>query len=1046
MAVNQAPMPSFATGLPCRREALVKLLVGLLGPVELRAGERYSALGSAKERLALAALSWDIGKAVSTDTLVNRIWDDDLPARPRDSLYTYMSRLRRSLHELGGQGAPVLSGRAQTYVLEAAPETVDLRRYTVLTDRARTLQEDGRSHEALALLEEAGGLWRGEPLAGLPGTWAAQVRAVIGDRHLEAVLLHAEAALRLGRYAEAVAGLSPLAERHADNEALLECFALALYSSGRVEEAARTMQRALRRMTREHGIEPGQRLRWLHEGILNGAPAADLLPPPPDRPTPLQTSAEPVPDNLPSDVVWVGREEELRQLSEGIADLDDRPPGAALVRTIDGMAATGKTALAVHAAHTLCEHFPSAHLFLDLRAHASFQEPLGTAAALTELLRALGHSSDELPRSTAELITLWRTTMAVSRAVIVLDDATGPEQVRPLLPGSSRSLIIVTSRYRLTGLSQARSLSLEAMRLPDAVRLFRERVGAHRKVHEEDVAEVVRLLGRLPLGVEMVASRLQAHPAWTTADLRERFARRVTRLPEIRDAGRELAHVFADSYNTLTERQQLVFRRVGLHLGAEFGTSAAAALAGLPEDETDRVLEELNAHHLISEPVPHRYRLHDLLREFAVGHAEAEGGGQREEAIARLVDLYLHAADQADRRTYPQRLRLPIPGSSSQPSDPPWGRGSPSQWFITEGPNLLATAEYVHRHSTARELAYVAHVLAGYLDAEGYLATAETLLRAAVAYWCETSDSAAEIRARLDLNTVLIHVGDYAAAIETLTKASEIAGAIGDIELKAEALHQISMAHWQTGAYEEAFRYQQECLSIRMSGANRLQQARSLNMAGILLGHLGQYGDSLRYFERALSKYQGTRDITGEYKTLNNIAEVQHALGDTENASRTFRQAIEMSREVGKRMDTATLEMNLAGVLSASGQRTEALGLYEEALVIFRSAGDKRNESITLNGIGEVLQAMDRCEDAIEYHQVALTIAEAIAAANEQAQALRHLGVAEHRTGRLGEADGHLRASLMLAHRMHAAAEEAETRAVLDELGRQRGRLGGSTQ
>lgn len=1024
-------------------EALVTLLIRLLGPVELRAGDQRSALGSAKERLVLAALSWDIGKAVSADALVDRIWDE-LPARPRDSLYTYISRIRRTLHEMGGQRAPALSWRAQAYVLEAAPDAVDLSRYTALTDEARALHTNGRSQEALARLAEAGGLWRGEPLAGIPGRWAESARGVMRDRQLDAALLHAEAAVRLGRYGEVVAELSPLAERHANNEALLEYLVLALYASGRVEDASRTMQRTSQRMARDHGIEPGQRLRRLHEGILNGAPAADLLPPP-DRPIPLQDSARAtpglVPDNLPSDVVWVGREEELRELSEGITDLGARPPGAALVRTIDGMGACGKTALAVHLAHTLREHFPSARIFLDLRAHAPFQEQLGTAAALTELLRALGHASSELPRSTAELITLWRTTMATCRAVIVLDDAAGAEQVKPLLPGSSRSLVIVTSRRRLTGLPQARRLSLDVMRSSDAVQLFHGHVGPGRTVREEDVAEIVRLCGRLPLAVEMAASRLQAHPSWTTADLRERFTQKTARLPEIRDAGRELTHVFEDSYNVLTERQQLVFRRLGLHFGVEFGTGAAAALAGLSEDETDRVLEELSVRHLVNEPMPHRYRLHDLLREFAAKHAEREGEGQREEAMGRLVQWYLGMADQADRRTYPQRLRLPLQEPSSQQDEPPWGNASPHQWFIAEGANLLAMAEYTRRHGTARELAVVAHVLAGYLDAEGYLATAETLLRGAVAHWTETSDRSAEICARLDLNTVLIDLGNYAGAIETLTEASGIASAVGDVAMNAEALHQISMAHWQTGAYGEALSCQQECLSIRMKSADRLQQARSLNMIGILLGHLGKYRDSLGYFDRALSSYHDTGDITGKYKTLNNIAEIQRKSGETESAGRTYRQAIEMSRDVGKRMDSATLQMNLASVLSDSGRQAEALGQYEEALVVFRGAGAKRNESITLNGIGEVLQATGRCEAAIAYHQAALAIAESISAANEQAQALRQLGVAEHRTGQLGKADEHLRASLTLASRMHAVVEEAETRAALAELAGERRQL-----
>ncbi|MGW7352951.1 tetratricopeptide repeat protein [Streptomyces sp. NPDC054784] len=1025
-------------------EAPVKLRIRMLGPVELRAGMQHSALGSAKERLTLAALAWDVGKAVSADVLIHRVWEDDqLPAKPRDSLYTYVSRIRNALRSMGGADAPVLSGRTQTYCLEATPDTVDLRCYTGLVDRARTtLRVAGRSREALDLLEEAAGLWGGEPLAGMSGRWAGHAREAIAERHLEAVLLRAEAAVRLGRYAETVSDLAPLVDTHAHNELLVEQLVLALYASGRVDEASRTMQGALRTMSREHGITPGPRLRRVHEGILTGLPMADLLP---TEASALREPAPVVPDNLPSDVVWVGRQEELRYLSGGIGGKPPTDEGnssvrlsaTAYVRTIDGMGASGKTALAVHLAYAFRDQFPSARLFLNLRAHAPYQEPLDTTAALTALLRALGHSGTEIPRDTAELTTMWRTEMATLRAIVILDDATGPEQVRPLLPGSSYSLILVTSRHRLTGLPQSRSLSLGELRTEDAVRLFHERIGSGRVSNAADATEIVRLCGRLPLAVEMAASRLQSRPSWQTSDLRRLFARKPRRLPELRDGTRQLTEVFTASYDELSGVQQLVFRRLGLHVGAEFGVGAAAALADLPEDETDRALEQLHAQHLVVEPTPHRYRLHDLLREFAVSRADAEGEGVRRQSLRRLLGSYLSAADEADRRAYPQRFRFDVPVEPRPDTASPWGDSSPNQWFVTEGANLLALAEYTRRHESSHDLALLAHVLSGYLDAEGYLATAGSLLREAVAHWAESGDRPAEARALLDLTTVLIHMGDYREASLASGKVRALAEASHDEELTAEALHQISIVQWHTGHFREALGIQKASLDIRnRAESSSLHQARGFNVMGILLLHLGRPAEALENFLEALPRFRDADYISGQYKTMNNIAELQQQIGDAREAIQTYRQAMGLARVAGRRAETATLQMNLASVELSAGDKAEALALYEGALMVFRGAGDKRNEAISLNGIGAVMQVTGRWQEAIPHHQMALDLAREIDAASEQAQALRLLGTAERAAGLLEPAVGHLKESLAVARRMQAPVEEAEALAALNEVHR----------
>lgn len=230
------------------------------------------------------------------------------------------------------------------------------------------------------------------------------------------------------------------------------------------------------------------------------------------------------------------------------------------------MAGVGKTALAVNAASTLGRHFPDGQLYIDLRAHARIQEPLNAASALASLLRLLGVPAGTIPSELDERTALWRTLLAHKRAVIILDDAAHTDQVRPLLPGPSPSLIIITSRRHLAGLPGAQSLALDVLPPEDSVALFRAFAGHDRTQDATGISRIVDLCGHLPLAIEIAANRFNARPAWSLAHLRERLTRGPGRLAELHDGYSEVARAFEMSYQTLTGTQRSVFRRLSLHL------------------------------------------------------------------------------------------------------------------------------------------------------------------------------------------------------------------------------------------------------------------------------------------------------------------------------------------------------------------------------------------------------------------------------------------------------------------------------------------------
>ncbi|WP_246530612.1 ATP-binding protein [Streptomyces bathyalis] len=915
-------------------------------------------------------------------------------------------------------------------MLEVDPDQVDLRRYLALIDQARSLADSGNYSEALHTLDEAARQWGGEPVTGMPGTWAADLRRMVEEKNLAAVLMRSKIALRLGHYAEVIADLRPLCREHPADESLIEHLVLALYACGRTSEATRLLHHTSHHLLRELGTEPGEPLRRIHRAILDQVPATTLLSPAPRAETEVSM---PPPEELPPDVRWVGRQEELARITTELTEAAGESTGPA-VAAIDGMAGSGKTSLAVHAAHQLRELFPEGRLLLNLRGHEAAQAPLDPVTGLTQVLRRLGVPAQELPQDADELSLRWRTILRKRRLMLILDDAASTTQVQPFLPDASPGAVIITSRHRLRGLRGVRPIALDVLPRPDAIALVRHLLEEDAtSMHE--AASLVRLCGYLPLAIDIAASRLLARPSWSLSDLLKQLNHGSARLPELRDGHREVISAFEISYRALTPTQQLVFRRLGLHFGTEFGPPAAAALTGLPLGEVERVLEDLLTCHLISEPAPHRYRLHDLVREYARARAmDEDTEGVCQGALQRLGEHYLLAADRADRHAYPHRLRItlrrPTLDASSQESDP-------HQWFTTEGPNLLAALEYTRVRGTPHELAMLTHTLAGFLESEGYLTTAEPLLKHAVSYWKNTDDEgSAHARALLDLSSISTRTGNYSDTMQSAQTALDIARANHDTTLEVEALHQMSIPYWHTARFREALPYQQRALQLRLQSTDRLQQARSFNLLGMTYLHLDQHKDALKHFLEALSRFREVEDQRGQYVTLNNLAELYQKTGNLEQAERAYRQAIAFSQAMGGKGQHGIIQMNLANTLHASGRTGEALDLYRTALPALRSTGDKRSETIALIGIGNALHSSGRSEEALPHHTAALALARRIHAAREEVEALHGLAAAEHATGRLSQARSHLTASLVISQRIDAPSEEARSLKALAEIDR----------
>ncbi|MEV0275262.1 BTAD domain-containing putative transcriptional regulator [Streptomyces sp. NPDC050610] len=1002
----------------------------------------------------------DAGRPVPLDTLVHRLWDHRPPARPRASLHAYACKLRRRFRDADGRNH--LIQQAHAYALDIDPDSVDCHRYRRLTAQARSVADDGDDAQALALFQQAETLWRGEPLAGLTGLWADSVRASLEERRLAAILNRAAVELRMGRFADLVGDLSILLEQHPTDETLVGMLMAAHYGCGRQADALRTYEATRRRLSEELGADPGEPLRRIYHLILNQAPVRELLTPHAPAPATATPGTAAPPTNLPTHAELVGREAELRTIvdsasgapsggtSRGTSGSTSRggPKGMAgtggtviALQAISGMAGVGKSLLAFHAARRLSPHYPEGLIHLDLRAHSPNGQPLTPTAALTGLLRLFGVESAGTPRGLDELTSRWRTLLSSRRAVIILDDAAGPAQLRPLLPAGSSSLIIITSRRRLAGIPGVRPVFLDLLPHDDAIALFTELVGTERTSRHEEVAEIVRLCGHLPLAIELAAGRLISRPSWTTNHLLQRLSRSRGRLDEIRDVHTDIARVFELSYNALTNDERTVFRLLGLRLGPTFDVYATAALTGLPLGRTERIIESLLDAHLLQEPTADRFTAHDLLSEYSLMLASQDPQEERDLVRARLITYYLAAADRADRIINPRRPKIDIHHAFPSDQLPSWqGVSEAKSWLSAEHSALIAAEEHARSHGNPRQAAQFSHVLAAFLDSDGYWAEGQVIHQHAALHWRATGAPQAEARALTDLATTHAHAGRYAQAASACERALDLARAIGDTNTVVDALQQLAVLHWYRGQSLLMLSVAREALRISVRSADRWNEARSRNNTGIAQLHLGHPAEALQDFQESLALFRDENDVRGQLQALNNSAEVQLHIGERESARESFTQSLAIALESGSRAEQGIAQLNLANSFRLPEELSEALSGYQSALLCFRNLGDRRNETITEIGIGDALHESGRYEESANHHRNALELARSIGASLEEGQSLRGLGAAERRLGHAAAAADHLTAALKIACEIHSPEDEARACAELAEVRAQMGR------
>jgi DNA-binding SARP family transcriptional activator len=684
-----------------------KLEFCLLGPLVVRRGGVVLPVPRGRQRAMLAVLLLNAGRVVSVGEMAETLWGPSpLPSAPV-TVRNYVKRLRRVLGD--ADQARILT-RSPGYVIRVDPGELDVARFEVLLEGARSAARAGSWAAAADQARAALALWRGEPLADVKSE-ALALREVprLAELRLQAAELRIDAELRLGRQGVVIADLERMAAAHPLREHLHARLMLALYRDGRQAEALAAYQHARRVLVDELGAEPGAELRELHRQILTAGPVLAG----PQSGQPPQGGARPagarpgpvVPRELPGPVAqFMGRAAELANLAGMLERASVQRPGTLVISAITGMAGVGKTALALQWAHRMADRFPDGQLHVNLRGYDPGQ-PISAADALAGFLRSLGVAEPDIPAGTGERAARYRSLVAGRRMLIMIDNARDVEQVRPLLPGSPSCAAVVTSRDALAGLvarDGAARLELGLLPPAEAVGLLRALIGERVEAEPEATRTLAGYCARLPLALRVAAERAAAAPAISLADLTSELADQQERLDLLDAAGDQLTAVravFSWSVRHLDDEAARAFRLLGLHPGADFDAYAAAALTDTPLRQARWLLHRLARAHLIQAAGTGRYGLHDLLRAYAADQAAIRDSEQEQGmALTRLFDHYLATAAVAAGALFPadpDQPAVPQPAGLVPPITSP---ATALAWLDAQGPTLVAAAAHATDH------------------------------------------------------------------------------------------------------------------------------------------------------------------------------------------------------------------------------------------------------------------------------------------------------------------------------------------------------------
>ncbi|WP_158885533.1 ATP-binding protein [Amycolatopsis anabasis] len=939
-------------------------------------------LRSVKLRALLAVLLLHANSAVHADSLVNRLWDEEgQPEDARKKLQTYVSRARGILKKAKSH-AELITEHGH-YRLRVEPSLVDYYRFRQLADEGKNLVKNGDHRGAVAVLDEALELWREPPLADVYTTWAYGKR----DELVSQVLLPAyrtlfEAHLAQDHHELVLKRLRPLLDEHPPDETFAAQYLSALAVVDEVGSMTSFFHDFTRRMRESLGAQPAE---WL---VRHYRKLVDEQPLPSAFGVPATAARHRVPPRqLPRDTPhFLGRDGLMRRLDALLVTSN----GPALV-ALDGLPGVGKTALATHWAHSRIQDFPDGDLYADLNGYGP-GAPTSPAYVLATFLEALGFT---VPADTEERVALLRCALAGRRILVFLDNARDSEHIRPLLAATSPCPVLVTSRQQLTTLAYregAERITVPPFLIEDAMAFLRHRIGdTQEQLRMTTLHDLATLCAGLPIALQIAGEHIAARPDVPSDDL-------VAHLRgQLLDAGGHgdgdaptLRAVFAWSCDALSAEARRLFQFLGLHPSARITTPAAAAVAGLPADEVEKVFGKLIGAHLLHQETGDGYRLHDLLHQYATDRVrEREDWTACHDAVHRMVDWYLGTVINALRLIFPQQPEVPPLSLRTAVRPQTFGdKEEAMRWCVRERAQVLEVARFgaeygfhehvwrmvgifgdlLHLYGDPRDLIEIHHValrsartvgsrygeaahlnnLACFqLNLREY-AEAERNYRRSLAIWRESDNLVCEATSLHNIGTTYLERDDFRAAIKSYQAGLDLYEKAGYEAGQARAHLRLGDAYRGLGKHDLAVASYHRELEVRQRSGQSEGRGQTLVRLGELALERGDELGALKLCLESLSLHRAARAHRRAAETLRVLARVRERLGEFDKMLACAREAIRLSGDsCDLRGKAEALEISGRGH-HALGQNEESHECWRQAYELYRELGDVRAQKMRL--------------------------------------------------------------------------------------------------
>jgi DNA-binding SARP family transcriptional activator/tetratricopeptide (TPR) repeat protein len=952
----------------------------LLGSLQVLADDQPILLASNRLRVTLAMLLMSEGRVVPVEQLIDALWEDDPPATAKGQVQHCISMLR---HKLAQPGDELISTSPVGYSIQLLGARFDIATFEKLSARARTQAAD-QAEEAVRDFRAALALWRGPAAADVQSVLAQTMATQLNEKRITILEECIQLELGLGRHRSLVAELGELTSQYPFNESFRAQHMLALYRSDRQAEALQSYQKIRGLLIAELGVEPSERLRALHQAILNREPALSLHQPIDSEPAVRQAAVGPC--QLPAALAdFAGRQEMLGELAELLSAAEPDGRRYLPVACLSGKGGVGKTALALHAAHSVRHLYPGGQLFIQLQdAHG---QPISPMELMAVLLRSLGSLPMALPDQMSERTAVYRSLLGDRRILMVFDDVCSASQVAALIPGSPECGVIITSRHPVTALPGARHFEVEELDEATSMELLATLIGVERVGAESAAAlTLVRLCGYLPLAIRIVAAKLAARRHWSISQMIERLMDESRRLDELTPSGAGIRTMLAASYNGLSRTAQQLFLRLSLLGTTDFASWVSAPLLDTDIESAVDVLEELVAARLVEVRIQgdgsSRCRLHDLIRIYALERlATEDGSADHAAALPRLLRWWLSLATDAHRRAYGGDYAV-LHGCAPRWMLPEHVRdqllSSPLNWFRAERQGLvfaITRAAQIGLDELCWDLALTAvtlfeseylvedwqrtHVFAlesvrkagnargeaallfslGNLALHGQLSEAAHYLEPALRIFEQLGDTHGRALTLSALAFVSRLSGQRTKALALREEALECYRVCADRVGEVDALAGIGQLHMEGGNYDEAQRLLHRALGLTRSLKAPRVTAQTEHRLGVLYLRTGSLPRAELAFRSVLRAVRDEGDTVGEAYALASLGTARLRQGQYEAAEADLSAALDLSMQMASNLVRGPVFLALAELHLAQADPARAARLISEALEIFSETG-----------------------------------------------------------------------------------------------------------